>query len=617
MSNQNNNISFIQRLMPKNLSARLILLFTLLLALAMAIFTLNGIYEQSRHLEKNMKLQARGLAQNLAATSADYLLTRDYTSIELSLERASQFPGITAIQVSDASGKLLGDIRHNKEGEHEIHYGNPNIETPEELKEKINLTRKTMTIWHPIVLGELLGWIRIEYSLKAILDELKSIWGKNSIVGLGVLVITSLLLFLFLRSPINSIKRYTSFAKHLDEEQGNQTVIFDSTNELSTLGNALNSVSSRLKTQSTHISEAMHELERVAASVEYAPSIILSIDNKCEIHYINPFGKKVLASFKGIKINPIKILPEKLLFIIRRVIELNEPISEELVIYQGRCFQWTFSPVPGQNIVHAYGSDITRRRQAESKAQKAQVEKLSAESANSAKSQFLANMSHELRTPLNAIIGYSEIIEEDVSSLEQEGMVADINKVQNAAHHLLSLINEILDLSKIEAGRMELYFEEFNLQSLIDDVMSTTKPLAAKNNNTLSASLGEAPIIIYSDMIKLRQILFNLISNASKFTNNGNIQITLTEDAEEDQRWIGFQVKDGGIGMSQEQIREVFEPFSQADNSTTRKFGGTGLGLAITKKYCEMLGGEIQVESTLGKGSTFYIHIPIQPFCPL
>lgn len=602
---------------PQRLGTRLILLFTLLLALAMAAFTVNGIYQQSLHLEKNMKLQAASLAQNLAATTADYLLTRDYTSIELSLERASRFPGIIAIQVSDAKGKLLGNIAQDADGKYEITYGSPPLQTPSVIREETAFTNNTMTIWHPIVLGEHLGWIRIEYDLKAIKNELTSIWGQNTVVGFIVLITTGILLSLLIRLPLNEIRKYKQFAARLDQEKGEQIEICDSSRELSSLGSSLNAVSMRLKTQNDKITQAMHELERVAASVEYAPNLILSLNHLCEIKYINPFAKTLLNSILGKNPRHLNILPENILFIANRVIEHNAPISEVVVEYQNRCFLWTFAPVPGQNIFHAYGTEITKRKQAEEKAQKAQIAKLSAESANTAKSQFLANMSHELRTPLNAIIGYSEIIEEDLIDLGTTSPIADIQKVTNAAHHLLSLINEILDLSKIEAGRMELYFEEFDLKNLIREVVSMAKPLAANNENTLIADICDKPVHIYSDMIKLRQILFNLISNASKFTQSGNIRIKLTEQQEGEQRWISFQVEDTGIGMTEEQIMEVFEPFSQADNSTTRKFGGTGLGLAITKKYCEMLGGEIKVDSTPDKGSTFFIHIPVQPFCPV
>jgi len=603
--------------LPKRLSTRLVLLFTLLLTSAMMIFSIHGMYEQTDHFERNMKLNAKGLAQNLAAISADYMLTRDYTSIELSLTRASGFPGILEISISDANGKLLGDVARGADGLPEPKYGQLPIKTPIIAEEKIEIESNTMTIWEPIILGELLGWIRIKYSLDSITNELIDIWIENTLVGIFVLIVTGVLLNYFLRTPVRAIQNYTDFAVRLDENMGKTTKIYGSATELFELGTSLNHVSTRLKEQSDAIYEGMQELERVAASVEYAPNIILSLNRNIEVLYINPFGEKLMGPDEGQISSVFDILPPNMDIIIDIVIDKQLPITELTGEFKDKVFLWTIAPVPGQHIVHAYGADISTHKQAEQTAHAALMEKLSAESANRAKSQFLANMSHELRTPLNAIIGYSEIIEEDLLAEGNKAIVLDVNKVYGAAHHLLALIDEILDLSKIEAGQMELYFEEFNLTQLVKEVVETTKPLARKKNNSLSVDLSSKQIHTYTDLIKIRQILFNLISNASKFSENGNIEVNLTEELINSNHWISFHVKDTGIGMTQEQIDQVFEPFSQADNSTTRKYGGTGLGLAITKRYCEMLGGTIEVESQPGFGSTFSIYIPVQPFCCL
>lgn len=239
-----------------------------------------------------------------------------------------------------------------------------------------------------------------------------------------------------------------------------------------------------------------------------------------------------------------------------------------------------------------------------------------AEKANQAKSQFLANMSHELRTPMNAIIGYSEMLMEEAEDLGQDDFIPDLAKIHAAGRHLLNLINDILDLSKIEAGRMELYLETFAIESLIQETLSTIHPLIEQNNNTLKCSLAEDLPAMYADLTKVRQSLFNLLSNASKFTNNGTISLNVSCDTEPDRDWIVFEVRDSGIGMTQEQIGKLFQAFTQADASTTRKFGGTGLGLAITKKFCQMMGGDIDVTSELGKGSIFTIRLPAKVVKP-
>lgn len=233
-----------------------------------------------------------------------------------------------------------------------------------------------------------------------------------------------------------------------------------------------------------------------------------------------------------------------------------------------------------------------------------------AEKANQAKSQFLANMSHELRTPMNAIIGYSEMLMEEAEEIGQEDFIPDLSKIHGAGRHLLNLINDILDLSKIEAGRMELYLETFEIESLIQETLSTIHPLIEQNANILEYCIAENLPAMYADLTKVRQSLFNLLSNASKFTNNGTISLNVSCDIDLDQDWIIFQVTDSGIGMTQEQIGKLFQAFTQADASTTRKYGGTGLGLAITKKFCQMMGGDISVTSEVGQGSIFTVRLP-------
>jgi signal transduction histidine kinase len=228
--------------------------------------------------------------------------------------------------------------------------------------------------------------------------------------------------------------------------------------------------------------------------------------------------------------------------------------------------------------------------------------------ASQHKSQFLANMSHELRTPLNAIIGVSEMLREDAEALKQD--VEPLDRVLGAARHLLALINDILDLSKIEAGRMELQLEDFALAPLIDNVVKTIEPLAAKNANQVAVSCDAAIGTLHADQMRLRQALLNLMSNANKFTDRGTITVEARQAQENGRDWVAIGVADTGIGMTPEQMGKLFQEFSQADASTTRKYGGTGLGLAISKRFCQMMGGDITVESDPGRGSTFTIRLP-------
>jgi signal transduction histidine kinase len=228
--------------------------------------------------------------------------------------------------------------------------------------------------------------------------------------------------------------------------------------------------------------------------------------------------------------------------------------------------------------------------------------------ASQHKSQFLANMSHELRTPLNAIIGVSEMLREDAEALKQD--LEPLDRVLGAARHLLALINDILDLSKIEAGRMELHLESFALAPLIDSIVKTIEPLAAKNENRVAVSCDAAIGPLHADEMRLRQALLNLMSNANKFTERGTISVDARQRQENDCDWVTIAVADTGIGMTPEQMGKLFQEFSQASSATASKYGGTGLGLAISKRFCQMMGGDITVESAPGHGSTFTIRLP-------
>jgi signal transduction histidine kinase/CheY-like chemotaxis protein len=238
--------------------------------------------------------------------------------------------------------------------------------------------------------------------------------------------------------------------------------------------------------------------------------------------------------------------------------------------------------------------------------------KHAAEEANRAKSTFLANMSHELRTPLNAIIGYSEMLEEETRDSGKIENVQDLKKIQGAGKHLLSLINDVLDLSKIEAGKMGLHLETFEVSQVIEEMVTTLQPAAAKNANSIHVHLAENVSVMKADITKVRQILFNLLSNACKFTDRGTISVDVDQMKVEGKEWIQFRVSDTGIGISAKQKENLFHEFAQADASIARKYGGTGLGLAITHRFVQLMNGQINVESEPGKGAIFTVQLPTQ-----
>jgi PAS domain S-box-containing protein len=234
-----------------------------------------------------------------------------------------------------------------------------------------------------------------------------------------------------------------------------------------------------------------------------------------------------------------------------------------------------------------------------------------AEAASTAKSHFLASMSHELRTPLNAIIGYSEMLQEEVAELGQTTLAPDLEKIHTAGRHLLALINDILDLSKIEAGKTELYLETFDVRQMLDEVTTTVRPLVEKNANTLALDGAGDLGVMHADLTKMRQVLLNLLSNACKFTDHGTVTLAVSRECRDGEgEWVVFRVADSGIGMTPPQMAKLFEAFAQAEASTTRRYGGTGLGLAISRRFCQLMGGDITVSSEPGRGSVFTVRLP-------
>ena len=293
-------------------------------------------------------------------------------------------------------------------------------------------------------------------------------------------------------------------------------------------------------------------------------------------------------------------------------IEIGEPWIEEIPIYKEsspeihqltHSIQLLLGTVAQQTQIHLKA------------AQELNEAKDLAEAGSRAKSQFLANMSHELRTPMNAILGYSEMLMEDAVENSTPSAHQDLSRIHTAGKHLLRLINDILDLSKIEAGKMELYLEQFDLQTMLDEVVMTVQPLMLKNKNRLIVHRDPDLTSIYSDITKIRQILFNLLSNAAKFTDRGSI--TLSLDQEPKTQNLKISIADTGTGMTAEQLETLFEAFHQVDSSITRHHGGTGLGLAITQYFCEMMGGTISVNSRPDYGTTFTISLPREVRLPM
>ncbi len=292
--------------------------------------------------------------------------------------------------------------------------------------------------------------------------------------------------------------------------------------------------------------------------------------------------------------------------------EQHEPVERSYMHSDGRAVSILLTRSRlGDETGRAIGSvcvasDITQLKDAENSLREA---KQLAEEASLAKSRFLANMSHELRTPLNAVIGYAEMLLEEADERGLAASAEELRKIQLAGKHLLGLISDILDLSKIEAGRMDIHLETFDVADMVETVLGTVRPLMARNGNEIVVSCPPNIGFIHADLTKIRQILLNLLSNAAKFTDKGMVRLSVSRAADGPGR-IAFVVADTGIGMTQGQLSRLFQAFSQGDASTARRYGGTGLGLAITKAFTDMLGGSVEVQSKLGGGTVFVVRLP-------
>lgn len=293
-------------------------------------------------------------------------------------------------------------------------------------------------------------------------------------------------------------------------------------------------------------------------------------------------------------------------------IETGESWTEEISTYKESNLEIDQLTDSIQILVSAVAQQTQIHLKA---AQELEEAKNLAEAGSRAKSHFLANMSHELRTPMNAILGYSEMLMEDAIENANLGAHRDLSHIHTAGQHLLRLINDILDLSKIEAGKMELYLEHFDLQTMLDEVVMTVQPLILKNNNQLTVHRDPNLTSIYADVTKIRQILFNLLSNATKFTDRGTITLSLEQEGQTQD--IKICVSDTGTGMPVEELETLFEAFYQVDSSVTRHYGGTGLGLAITRYFCEMMGGTIRVDSQPNCGTRFIVRLPREVRSPI
>lgn len=352
--------------------------------------------------------------------------------------------------------------------------------------------------------------------------------------------------------------------------------------------------------QHEKLQQANAELQNLASFPELNPGAIVELNKDAEITYLNPGARRLFPDIEDCHTQH-PLLQDWDYVIDNIEHEVDSTLNNEVQVGD-KWYQRVAHCVLSTMRIRFYCTDITQQK----RSQELEKAKVAAEESNRAKSIFLANMSHELRTPLNAIIGYSEMLKEDVADSDMDYMAEDLDRIEKAGKLLLNIIADILDISKIEMDKVELDIEAFKFAPLVQSIIETSLPLFDTNQNELVVEMDDNIGTIETDATKINQIVLNLLSNAAKFTKNG--KVTIRANLHDDQ--LRLQIMDTGIGMTPEQVDKVFQPFVQADASTTREYGGTGLGLAICKKLSELMGGQLEVESTEGVGSTFTLIMP-------
>ncbi len=573
-------------------------------------------------LLRQYERRAIDLARALGTSIADEVYLLDVDDIQHLVDDLSGTPDISAIIVFDTQGPLylIGTIPGMSSAQVEEHFGRP-----EHFTDHATVTAflaDSITASVPILLAEdIIGHVMVNMSLKPITEQIallrdeqnrvvgdsqnRGLWTSLAITvtfgGLGIIL--AIIVANRLSRPIRLLSQ---LARQIG--QGNYEMPGD-------IG-----ASAEIRDLVESFVSMARDLRQTTFSKTYVDNILHSMLDGLLV--VGPDGS----------IRTVNAACCRLLGYTEREL-LGQPVSAFLLApIQGqtpatsarpregtaRTRSGGWLPVlvssaelpgqPGEEVSSVWlFRDITRLKTTQNALITAMRE---AERANRAKSQFLANMSHELRTPLNAIIGYSEMLLEEATEAGRADLVGDLRRINGAGQHLLGLINDVLDLSKIEAGKMEVTPENFAVSSVVDDVVATIQHIVEDRSNRLTVDVAADLQPMYSDQLKVRQILFNILTNAAKFTHDGQIRFTVRPIKEQDGTWIEFTTSDTGIGMTQEQIDKVFGEFLQADSSTTREYGGTGLGLAISRRMARMLGGDITVTSTLGEGSTFIVRLP-------
>jgi PAS domain S-box-containing protein len=658
------------KLRPRSLHLQVILLVSAVLLLTGVGSAWITTHRQSAQLVAAMRENSAILARNLAKFSTRFLVLQDYADLEAFLLEAVELPDLRRLLVCEPDGKILAEVRREAGGKPQVHFGLNRIRPPASAVTSVAVEQEQLVIWQPITAGDLLGWLRAEFNMRTILQTRQNTLQNNLLLAiLWVLLSATLILFL-LRPTARTFQVLARFARDLADSKGAQLNLPRGTTEFLALETALNYASNKLHTTETQLIDEQHQLreseELYRSLISASPDGVGVIDQAGKVVFASA---KILELLQLAPESALRgtdarhwVIPE----------EQERITADLAAIMTGGTIpdaQYQFSRAEGSRLQveisgapildanrHPSGAiliirDATRRRQAEDELREFQMslekhvadrttelQKKSEELQESQralinivedlndktfelkdaneklldldrlKSMFIASMSHELRTPLNSIIGFSSILLNEWTGSLNEEQKENISSVLRSGKHLLSLINDVIDVSKIEAGKVESLAEDFALEVLVQEAVASIS-FEAENKN-LELQVQVEPCQLYTDRRRLLQCLLNLLSNAIKFTEQGSIKVWAGPS--EDGRAIEVVVNDTGIGIREEDLDKLFYPFVRLDSPLRAKVLGTGLGLYLTQKLTtEVLHGRVSVSSVLGQGSRFALHLPM------